>query len=215
MIQPNRIARVCVVALALAACGPTGTQPTNGGNDPLHGGDNGGGSGHVGGTGGAGGGGIDPQTGCSAQAMLIYTVDQDETLSAFHPDTLAFSEIGRLNCPAQGTCEGSFGPIPAVPFSMAVDRNATAWVLYCSGELFKVDTRTAACTTTSYQPGQQNLWVFGMGFATDAPMSQAETLYVSGGEQMLTGMGSAGFGTISFPGLSVTRKGQTTSWPGW
>jgi hypothetical protein len=30
---------------------------------------------------------------------------------------------------------------------------------------------------------------------------------------MLTGMGSAGFGTISFPGLSVTRKGQTTSWP--
>jgi hypothetical protein len=213
MIQPTRIVRVCVVALTLTACGPAETHPTTGGNDPLQG-DNAGGSGHLGGgSGGAGGGGIDPQNGCSAEAMLVYTVDSNDTLSAFHPDTLQFVDIGQLNCPALGSCESAFGPGPATPFSMAIDRTATAWVLYCSGELFKVDTRTAACASTSFQPGQDSLWVFGMGFATDAPMSRSETLYVSGGGQTSVGTGPAGFGTVSFPALAVTRKGQTTGWP--
>ena len=36
------------------------------------------------------------------------------------------------------------------PFSMGVDRNAVAWVLYSNGQLFQVDTTTAKCTESNW-----------------------------------------------------------------
>ena len=54
-----------------------------------------------------------------------------------------------------------------MPFSMGVDRSATAWVLYDSGELFRVDTTSLACTVTDVDVAQLGLLNFGMGFSTD------------------------------------------------
>jgi hypothetical protein len=147
--------------------------------------------------------------------MLVYTVDENNVLSSFNPQNLQFHDIGTLNCPTQATCMGQLGlPQPATPFSMGVDRSAIAWVLYCSGEVFRVDTRNASCTATSFQPNQQGFQVFGMGFVADQPMMAAETLYISGGDMGQIGMGTSHLGKIAFPQMAVTPLGgQVSGWP--
>src|SRR5688572_18006241 len=94
--------------------------------------------GHGGGTGGAAGG--DP-SGCPDDAKTVYTLGLDRLFSAFDPRTKTFRDIGLLNCAASGG---------AVPFSMAIARDAFAYVLYDSGELFKVSTADLSCTATSF-----------------------------------------------------------------
>jgi hypothetical protein len=63
---------------------------------------------------------------------------------------------------------------------MSVDRNAVAWVLYSSGEIFAVSTDDASCSATGYQTQQQDYDVFGMGFVSNSDGSDAEKLYVAG-----------------------------------
>ena len=106
--------------------------------------------------------------GCAAEAQYVYTLDEFRQLYKFDPPTLTFTLIGTINCPSIAT-----------PYSMGVSRDATAWVVYTSGELFQVDTKTAACKSTSFVPGQSGFTSFGMGFSTNAPGSTDETLYVS------------------------------------
>ncbi|MCW5808205.1 MAG: hypothetical protein KIT31_37995 [Deltaproteobacteria bacterium] len=108
---------------------------------------------------------------CSDAAKLIYVVDSNNTLSKFDPVQKAFNDLGRLSCPA------SFG---ATPFSMGIDRNATAWVLYSSGELFQVDTTSLACQKSPWS-AQNGLAQFGMGFSTNAAGGTEDTLFVAGG----------------------------------
>jgi hypothetical protein len=108
---------------------------------------------------------------CSDDAKLIYTVDQNNRLSKFDPATKSFMDLGNLSCPAS--------PL-ATPFSMGIDRNATAWVLYSSGELFRVDTTSLACTKSPWTQ-QAGLAQFGMGFSTDAAGGTQDTLFVAGG----------------------------------
>ncbi len=117
--------------------------------------------------GGFGGGG----TGCAPETQFIYTLANDNSLYKFDPPAATFTLIGTLQCTTS----------TAIPFSMAVDRNANAWSVFTNGDLFKIDTTTAACTPlTSFVPGQNGFTTtFGMGFSTDAPGSSAETLYVS------------------------------------
>jgi hypothetical protein len=62
---------------------------------------------------------------------------------------------------------------------MAVDHLGNAWVLYNTGELFLVDTTTAACQATSFAIGQQGFTTFGMGFSVDAPGAMHETLFLA------------------------------------
>lgn len=114
---------------------------------------------------GAGGGFADD---CTEAAKLIYVVGTTYELYSYYPPTKQFKEIGILNCPAGG----------ATPFSMAVDRSGRAWVLHNNGQIFYVDTSTAACSPTGYQPNQNGFFTFGMGFVADAPGSKEETLYV-------------------------------------
>ena len=151
------------LVLGSAACGPNTRNP-NGGADA-----NGSGSGSN-------------QDGCSAQAKLIYVVDSNNTLSQFDPSTKQFTDLGTLNCPSQGA---------ATPFSMGIDRNANAYVLYVepdpltgdtiSSELFKVDTSTSAlaCAKTNWAT-QLNEQQFGMGFSTDTDGGTTDTLYIAG-----------------------------------
>jgi hypothetical protein len=133
------------------------------------------------------GGGSD---GCSEEAKKVYVLDKAQALYRFDPATLAFGKVGPLACPAT---DG------ATTFSMAVDRSGTAWVLYNDGNLFQVDTKTAACKATSYAPNQQGYKKFGMGFATDAPGGTAETLFLAN---------EFGLAKLDRTTLAVTPLGQ-------
>lgn len=113
----------------------------------------------------SGGGG----SGCALSTQFIYTLARDTTLYRFDPPALSFTEIGKLDCP----------PSIATPFSMAVDRDAQAWVIFTDGTLAQVDTNNAHCTKTSFVPGQSGFTTFGMGFSSNSPGSVDETLYVS------------------------------------
>jgi hypothetical protein len=80
---------------------------------------------------------------------------------------------------------------------MSVDRNAIAWVIYDSGELFRVNLTSGAldCTKTTFAP-QQGVARFGMGFVSNSAGSSDETLFVSGSP--LTGsLTTTKFGTLS------------------
>jgi hypothetical protein len=168
-----------VVATGLAACSAAseGTTFAEGGGGA------GGSSTTQVGAGGApstsgGAGGVDFDAGattgtggtddCSDAAKLVYVVGQSGTLYSFDPPTLALTPIGTLSCPGPGT-----------PFSMAVDRSGTAWVLYSNGAIYHVSTKDASCQATAYVSGQQGLTQFGMGFVANTPGSKDESLYVA------------------------------------
>ncbi len=135
-----------------------------------------------------------------ATTQAIYTVDEDGTFCSFDPTTLTFSVIGTLSCPSVGS-----------PFSMGVDQNAVAWVLYDTGEIFKVDTSNASCSSTSFAPGQDGLRTFGMSFMTDATTG-ADSLYVAGGSGMAAAPTT--LATIAFPSLALSPVGSVAlGWP--
>jgi hypothetical protein len=144
---------------------------------------------------------------CTVASQWIYTVQDDGTFAKFDPQTLTFTNIGTLSCPDPG----GLGP-----FSMAVDQNAVAWVLYGDGNLFQVDTSTAACQPTTFQPNQpclnnQDCMTFGMGFVFQ-PTTGTDTLYVAGGETVSSGPST--LATIAFPSLVLSPVGTVTAgWP--
>lgn len=149
--------------------------------------------------------------GCSAAGVeLIYVVDVDNTLLSFDPEKLGtaddpFTIIGTLSCPA-GPAWPARGGGTATPFSMSVDRDATAWVLYDSGEIFHVSTEDASCQATTFAKGQSGFELFGMGFASDTPDGEAETLFITGGDAGTTEAGN--LGDIDTATLTVTSRGS-------
>lgn len=151
---------------------------------------------------------------CGADgADLIYLVDDSNVLYSFDPRLLPndpFATIGTLTCQG-GTALPGFDPLsgPATPFSMSVDRNATAWVLYSSGRIFHVSTQDASCQSTTFQVGQSGFELFGMGFVSDAPGSNEETLFISGGAASSQSGGN--LGSINTGTLGVTSIGPLTT----
>ncbi|MEC9400162.1 MAG: hypothetical protein VX475_21230, partial [Myxococcota bacterium] len=78
---------------------------------------------------------------CPVEARPVYVIDGDSyMLSSFQPDTREFNDVGLIRCPSQDP--------QATPFSMSVDRDAQAWVLYTTGEIFLVNTTNAECLRT-------------------------------------------------------------------
>lgn len=141
-------------ALALLGCGPADRRP--GGNSGVDGGGDGAGPGE-----------------CADGTELVYTIDQlNQKLSQFAPTTKTFHDLGSLACPAQAG---------ATPFSMSVDRTGTAWVLYSSGELFKVAISGLTCTKSTWA-SPNGLKVFGMGFSTEVAGGSAESLFIGGAQ---------------------------------
>lgn len=111
----------------------------------------------------------------------VYMVSIAANLWQFKPSTnggaATLSEAGHLNCPIAptpfaGNCLNS---VPT-PFSMAVDRTGAAYVVYCDGEVFKVDTQKLSCAAT----GLVVPVGFGMAFSQDTTDAN-ETLYVAEG----------------------------------
>jgi hypothetical protein len=103
---------------------------------------------------------------------LIYVVDSDNILQSFDPRRLPgdpFRKVGTLACDRTAT-----------PFSMAIDRNGIAWVLYNSGKLYRVSIIDAHCSAVpAYTPSSKTPRTFGMGFVSDGPNSTTEKLYVA------------------------------------
>ena len=145
----------------------------------------------------------DGNNGCADGTELVYVIDQfSARLSQFDPSTKTFTDLGYMNCPATSG---------ATTFSMSVDRSGTAWVLYSSGELFRVAIlNNLACTSTTWH-GTSNLKVFGMGFSTDEPGGTTETLYVGGGlAQVQSSYTLAKLDTVT---MSATPVGTETELP--
>ena len=174
--------------VVLTACGPADSRGVDG---------NPGGNGDGGGTG-------SNQAGCSDAAKLVYVVDANNTFSQFDPATKMFKDLGQLNCPAQ---------FLATPFSMGVDRDANAWVLYSdgsSGELFKVDTTTLGCTRTTWS-SPSSLQEFGMGFSTDTAGGSTDTLFIAGG--MGPSDPTSTLAKLNTSSFSASTVGTIQGWP--
>ncbi|MBA2539805.1 MAG: hypothetical protein H0V17_09240 [Deltaproteobacteria bacterium] len=108
---------------------------------------------------------------CDDDAVkLIYLVDDANNFLSYDPRKSGdpFRLIGKLNC-------GTY----ASPFSMSVDREGTAWVVYQSGDLYKVNIHDAKCTPSGFAAGSSGSRTFGMGFVTDDAGGKTEKLYIS------------------------------------
>jgi hypothetical protein len=206
------------VALAIgasfaAACSSS-KPPVDGsgfGDDGGAGGGTGGGltgagSGSGGGSGGALGGsgsgsGAGNASGCSDAAKLVYVLSQENDLYSFDPPNKKFTKIGALGCNTTMT-----------PNSMAVSRDAVAWVNYIQqdatgnisgGAMFKVSTADASCQPTNIT--LPKAWYhLGMGYSTDGATATTETLFVAA-----TGTG-VGLGKLDTTAGTVTSLGSFT-----
>jgi hypothetical protein len=175
-----------VLSLGLVACGPSGRDENTGDDD---------------GSGSGSGSGSGNMEGCSDAAKLVYVVDTSNKFSKFDPMTKTFSDLGTLNCPASG----------AQPFSMGVDRDAVAWVLYTNGKVYRVDTTTLACTASSWST-QGSLFEFGMGFSSNTAGSTDDTLFIAGGSDPLIDSTSQ-LATLSTQTFTASPVGTDTGWP--
>lgn len=126
---------------------------------------------------------------CDGGQTLVYLITQESQLLGFDPASLSVNTIGIVSCPTGAT-----------PFSMAVDRQGIAYSLFDDGTLWRIDTATAGCTRTNFQPDQHGMLTFGMGYVADTGDAghggdAGETLYVD--QEMAGGGGiSAGLAWI-------------------
>jgi hypothetical protein len=201
-----------VVTIAAAACsGAPGNQRSGGSGASGNGASGNGASGN--GASGTGtdtglGGGFTTGTGngppgCSAAAELVYVLATDNTLWSFQPDKKIFTLIGSLGC---------HPPDGATPNSMAVDRNAVAWVNYVAsdglgadtgGWVYQVSTSDASCAAQPTFTISDASWHrLGMGFSTDAAGGTSETLFVAG-TGTVGAANSPGLGKLDFPTKSL------------
>jgi len=158
---------------------------------------------------------------CTADGVdLIYVVDDAYAFYSFDPRKLGgaqdpFTLIGNLDC---GSCTAWPEWVGGcTPFSMSVDRDGTAWVLYTSGDIFHVDVTTAQCSPSGFTKGQSpaggpagGFKLFGMGFVADAAGGNEETLYIAGGP--VDAQGATGYmGAIDPNTMSVRSIGALQS----
>lgn len=134
---------------------------------------------------------------CTSAARLVYVLDESGKLSSFRPDTLTFDDIGTLDCPDTG-----------MPFSMAVDRQGTAWVLYNSGQIYGVSTEDAHCRTIARTPGSGGFSLFGMGFVALDGDAERDQLFIAGTPPLdLSFDFSTALGVIEPAKVSTSRIG--------
>lgn len=133
-----------------------------------------------------------PYAECAEEVQQIFVVATDKALYRFYPDKLQFVRIGQLDCPSS-----------AGTFSMAVDRRGIAYVEFTDGRLFAVDTSTAACKPTAFQPAQPGFATFGMGYAKNDD-DAGETLFASG-----SGLGKIDTSTFQLGFVGSLALGRT------
>ncbi len=192
--------RASLSLLIVAAVGCSSANRSGFGTDPDSGSPDINTTPDSGGTGfGDSGGGSGPTGGCTDAAKLVYVVSDIGDLWSFDPGALKFAKIGALDCQTASH-----------PNSMAVSRDATAYVNMADGSLFKVDTTNAHCTATSYAVDQQNLIIKGMGFSSDTSGGTSETLYTCADDELAIDPFHPGAGLykITLPGLKLQKVGN-------
>jgi hypothetical protein len=129
---------------------------------------------------------------CATGADLVYVASEERNLYSFDPTTAAFTLLGNIDC-AQGIYVNS----------MAIDRNATAWINYGDGSLWEVSTKTGVCMSTGFVPNQGGVGLFGMGFAAKVAGGNAETLFIDD-------LNGGGLGFIDLSTMTLERFGPFT-----
>jgi hypothetical protein len=129
--------------------------------------------------------------GCSEAAQLVYVLSDQNELYSFRPNLRQFTRIGALGCPRSA---GS-------PNSMAIDRDAVAWVNYVQsglgdsgGAIDRVNTRDASCTAAAPVRMPAGWYRLGMGFSTVSADDPTENLFVASTPNL--GGGSQGLGSV-------------------
>jgi hypothetical protein len=124
------------------------------------------------GGGGVGGGGDN----CSSEAKLVYVLSDANDLYSFDPPAKVFKKIGTVNCVSGMNVN-----------SMAIDRDAVAWVNYVggsfgdsSGSIYKVSTKDASCDPAPAVKLPAGWYRLGMGYSTNGAGDTGETLFVAG-----------------------------------
>ena len=158
-----RRALLCALACTLAACGDDGEETDT---DTITGDDT-----TTTATGSTSGG--DLECPCAVIDVHIddgiFTLADDGVLWKFIPESATFQEIGALGC--EGVKE---------PFSMAVDREGSAWILFNApvGALRRIDVADPSiCEDIGYQPGQLGVLRYGMAFVSEDIENPCEELY--------------------------------------
>jgi len=140
---------------------------------------------------------------CSDAARLVYLVDQNRAFLRYDPMAGTITQIGTIHCA---------GPL-VTPFSMAVSRDATAYVLHSDHHIYAVSTADASCTSTPFTIDQMGLQEFGMGFVSDTAGGSAETLFIAGGPAAGIGMGNSTLATLQLSNWSVSTIGPLDGSP--
>jgi len=133
-----------------------------------------------------------PTPTCATGADLVYVASEERNLYSFDPTTVSFSLLGNIDC-ANGIYVNS----------MAIDRNATAWINFGDGSLWKADTQHPVCTATGYLPNQQGVGLFGMGFAAKTAGGTDDLLFIDD-------LSGGGLGYIDQSTMSLMRLGPFT-----
>jgi hypothetical protein len=208
-MRPVFFASLFVLGVAIAACSATGNNQFTTGTGNSGNGGSGAGSGMGGDVNlgaGIGHGGSTTGGDCSDAAKLVYVLSTDNDIWSFEPANKQFTQVMSLNCPTPN--DGNSW----APNSMAVDRNAVAWVNYVgsdtllgtdsAGLIFRVDIQKKSCDPTPAVHLPNDQWFrLGMGFSTDSVGGTTETLYVTGTGQV---------GAASSPGLgSINMTSKT------
>lgn len=219
MFTPLAFLRLTLAGLALSASvmgcatgsilpeassgGVGGSTSSTGGGEPV-----------LTGAGGAGGGSQSwngfPSSGqaCSAPTQYVYLVDTESGFWRFWPPTLEMTRMGTLSCPD----ESGGGP-----YSMAVDRQGKAWILYRNGTIFELDIASGHCEPTGYiWPGVTGTFsTFGMAFTADAASPAKETLFVRDAVPYEQGFepSSRPVGRLDVEGKLITMVGENPGGP--
>jgi hypothetical protein len=219
-MRAGLLAGVGCVCVAIAfGCGGTSGNPgfgsSNGGSSSgsfggsssgSTGGSSSGSFGGSGSGGSSGGGTSSGGNGCSGQAAdFVYVLSAQNDLYSFAPDKKLFTKIGPLGCSTS-----------MQPNSMAVDRNAVAYVNYVQGDpltgadsagaIYKVSTQDASCSG-KVMDLPASWYRIGMGYSSNNAGSTAETLYVAGVGNALGGNGT-GLGLVDFGKKTVGPIGS-------
>jgi hypothetical protein len=142
---------------------------------------------------------------CSEAAQLVYVLSQSNELYSFRPNLREFTRIGVLRCPTSLT-----------PNSMAIDRDAVAWVNYVDtnpfgggGRIYRVNTTDASCSAAAPVDLPRAFAQLGMGFSTTSADTTEESLFLSATGDPLLG-GSAGLARLDPVTLTVAPVGAFT-----
>ncbi len=111
---------------------------------------------------------------CPEYSQFIYLVDADYNLIKFNPGSSDGNYLHKLF--SLTNCGYSY----STPFSMAVDREANAWVLYSDSSLYKISIENQTCKhVTNFRANGSGLSTFGMAFSLDAVGGDTDTLYIA------------------------------------